>query len=58
MTHRLLAKKPAARYASAEEVLEELQDIRAGLNRGFMASCPSRQHGCGAWPMAVGALVR
>jgi len=56
MTHRLLAKKPAARYASAEEVLEELQDIRAGLNRGFMASA-RRGSMVWRWPMAVGALV-
>ncbi len=56
MTHRLLAKKPAARYASAEEVLEELQDIRAGLNRGFMASA-RRGSMVWRWPLAVGALV-
>ncbi len=56
LTHRLLAKKPAARYGSAEEVLEELQDIRSGLNRGLLASA-RRGSAEWRWPLAVGALV-
>ncbi|AKS40919.1 serine/threonine-protein kinase [Wenzhouxiangella marina] len=56
MTHRLLAKKAAARYDSAEEVLEELQDIRSGLRRGLLASA-KRSGAAWRWPMAVGALV-
>lgn len=56
LTHRLLAKKPAARYNSADEVLDELQDIRSGLNRGLLAS--ARQRGAfWRWPLAVGTLV-
>jgi eukaryotic-like serine/threonine-protein kinase len=56
MTHRLLAKKPSARYASADEVLEELQEIRSGLNRGLLASARRRSQAW-RWPMAVGAAV-
>jgi len=56
VTHRLLAKKPAARYNSADEVLNELQDIRSGLNRGLLAS--ARQQGAfWRWPLVVAALV-
>jgi eukaryotic-like serine/threonine-protein kinase len=56
MTHRLLAKKPAARYASAVEVLEELQDIRSGLSRGLLASA-RRKGQVWRWPLAVGTTV-
>ncbi|MEN1727319.1 MAG: protein kinase [Pseudomonadota bacterium] len=56
LTHRLLAKKPAARYSSADEVLEELQDIRAGLNRGLLAQA-RRSSAVWRWPVAMGALV-
>jgi eukaryotic-like serine/threonine-protein kinase len=56
MTHRLLAKKPSARYASAVEVLEELQDIRSGLNRGLLAAA-RRKGQAWRWPLAVGAVV-
>jgi len=56
LTHRLLAKQPAARYNSADEVLDELQDIRSGLSRGLLAS--ARQRGAfWRWPLAVGTLV-
>jgi len=55
-THRLLAKKPAARYASAAEVLEEFQEIRAGLSQGLLSS--ARRRGMAwRWPLAVGSLV-
>jgi len=56
LTHRLLAKKPAARYSSADEVLEELQDIRAGMSRGLLAAA-RRGSALWRWPLAVGALV-
>ncbi len=56
LTHRLLAKKAAARYSSADEVLEELQDIRSGLSRGLLASA-RRGSALWRWPLAVGALV-
>lgn len=56
MTHRLLAKKPSGRYASAEEVLEELQDIRSGLSRGLLASARRRSQAW-RWPLAVGLAV-
>lgn len=56
MTHRLLAKKPSGRYSSAEEVLEELQDIRSGLSRGLLASARRRSQ-IWRWPLAVGAAV-
>lgn len=56
LTHRLLAKKPAARYGSANEVLDELQDIRSSLNRGLLASARQRS-AYWRWPLAVGALV-
>jgi len=56
LAHRLLAKKPAARYNSADEVLEELQDIRASLSGGVLASA-LRRGAFWRWPLAVGALV-
>jgi eukaryotic-like serine/threonine-protein kinase len=56
MTHRLLVKQPSGRYASAVEVLEELQDIRSGLNRGLLASA-RRKSQAWRWPLAVGAVV-
>ncbi len=55
-TRRLLAKKPAARYSSAAEVLEELQEIRASLSQGLLSS--ARRRGMAwRWPLAVGSLV-
>jgi serine/threonine-protein kinase len=56
LTHRLLAKKPAGRYSSADEVLEELQDIRSGMNRGLLAAA-RRSGAFWRWPLAVGMLV-
>lgn len=56
MTQRLLAKKPSGRYASAEEVLEELQEIRSGLSQGLLASARHRGQ-FWRWPLAVGLVV-
>jgi serine/threonine-protein kinase len=56
LTHRLLAKKPAARYNSAEDVLDELQDIRASMNRGLLSSA-RQQSAFWRWPLAVATLV-
>jgi serine/threonine-protein kinase len=56
MTHRLLAKAPQARYQEASEVLEELQDIRSGLDQGLLAGV-RRGSLAWRWPLAVGALV-
>ena len=56
MTHRLLAKKPEARHQQAAEVLQELQDIRSGLDQGLLAGV-RRSSWAWRWPLAVGALV-
>jgi len=56
LTLRLMAKQPHARLASADEVLEELQDIRFGMEQGLLAS--ARQSGSvWRWPIMVGTLV-
>ncbi len=56
LTHRLLSKQPAHRPDSASEVLEELQDIRAALDRGLLDA--ARRRGMAwRWPLAVGAAV-
>lgn len=56
MTHRLLAKAPEARHHQAAEVLEELQDIRSGLDQGLLAGV-RRGSWAWRWPLAVGVLV-
>jgi eukaryotic-like serine/threonine-protein kinase len=56
LVHRLLAKKPTGRYASADEVLEELQEIRSGMNKGLLASASHRSV-TWRWPLAVGTVV-
>jgi len=56
MTLRLLAKTPDARYQAASEVLEELQDVRSGLDQGLLAGV-RRGSWAWRWPLAVGAVV-
>ncbi len=56
LVHRLLSKQAAARPASAADVLEELQDIRIGLDRGLLAA--ARRRGLAwRWPLLLGGLL-
>lgn len=56
LVHKLLAKNPDARFVRGDQVLEELQDIRAGVNRRLIQ--PARQASIAwRWPLAVGAGV-
>jgi len=56
LTLRLLAKSPAGRHDSATDVLEELQDLRARLDRGLLGSARHRTFAW-RWPALVGGLV-
>lgn len=52
LVNRLLAKDPDSRYYSGVDVLEELQEIRADLDRGLLKS--ARQRGSAwRWPLAL-----
>lgn len=56
MVHKLLAKNPDARFVRGDQVLEELQDIRAGVNRRLIH--PGRKASIAwRWPLAVGTGV-
>lgn len=52
LVHRLLAKEPAARPGSGSLVLEELQEIRADLDRGLLNTVRS-QPGTWRWLAAL-----
>ncbi|MCH8476331.1 MAG: protein kinase [Wenzhouxiangella sp.] len=56
LTQRLIHKNPAGRHASAADVLEELQDIRARLQRGVL-SVSRRRRLAWRWPVVIGGLV-
>jgi eukaryotic-like serine/threonine-protein kinase len=57
LVNRMLAKDPEARPASGSMVLEELQEIRADMERGLLNTFRGRS-GAWHWPAALGlALV-
>jgi len=52
LVHRLIAKQPEARYQSGTVVLEELQEIRADLDRGLLKSV-RQASSTWRWPLAL-----
>lgn len=56
LIHRLLAKAPEARPASGAMVLEELQEIRADMERGLLNTV-RRRPGAWRWLAALGLAL-
>ncbi len=56
LVQRLLVKRPDGRYSGGSELLEELQEIRAGMDKGLLESA-RRARAAWRWPLAIGAAV-
>jgi eukaryotic-like serine/threonine-protein kinase len=52
LVNRLLAKQPEARYQDAALVLEELQEIRANMDRGLLKSA-RKTSSAWRWPLVL-----
>jgi eukaryotic-like serine/threonine-protein kinase len=52
LVHRLISKQPEARYQSGALVLEELQEIRADLDRGLLKSV-RQTSSAWRWPLTL-----
>lgn len=56
LVYRLMAREPDSRPASARQVVEELEEIRSGMQRGLLQSVRRRSR-LWRWPLSIGAAV-